>query len=124
LDAAVLDFWTQQSSDVDGPTNPQEVLMKPFQTKAVHLVLVAVALVLGYATLASAASTAATGPNGNSALVSATSIRTAESLNDGVEVLQVGTSADTDGDDVDLLGTDPMDDDAEGDGSDDGDLGL
>ena len=69
--------------------------MKPFQTKAVQLVLVAVALVLGYATLASAASTphcrvsepAATGtvplqwtvmattsatePNGNAALASA-----------------------------------------------------
>jgi hypothetical protein len=124
--------------------------MKPFQ-KAVEFVLVAVALVLGYATLASAASTphckvsetaangtvplqwtvmattSATEPNGNSALVSGTPIRIAEGLNAGVQVLRTGTdlaSADPDDDgliDGDDDGTDPMDDDADGDGLDGGD---
>ena len=126
--------------------------MNPFQTKAVQLGLVAVALVLGYATLASAASTphcrvsktsangtvarqwteiattSATEPNGNSALASAAPIRTAEGVNDGVKVLQTGTdltNADTDDDgstDGDDVGTDPMEDDADGDGLDGGDF--
>jgi hypothetical protein len=88
-------------------------MMKPFQTKAVQLVLVAVALVLGYATLASAASTlpckvSETSDNGKVHLRMdsdrnglsnraerklGTSPRTADpdqdALNDGAKVLQV-----------------------------------
>jgi hypothetical protein len=97
-------------------------MMQPFQTKAVSLVLVAVALGLASATLASAANTPfrgvaatatneevpATRPNGNSAVVP-----------------QVVADADDDdgltsGDDP--VGTDSTDDDDDTDSSDDGDL--
>ena len=128
--------------------------MKPFQTKAVQHGLVAVAFVLGYATLASAASTphcrvsetaangtvplqwtvmattSATEPNGNAALASALPIRIADRVNDGVKVLRTGTdlaSADTDDDgltDGDDDGTDPMGDDADGDDLDGGDFAF
>jgi hypothetical protein len=90
--------------------------MKPFQTKAVQLVLVAVALVLGYATLASATSTlpckvSETSADGKVHLRMdidrdnlsnlaerklGTSPRDADpdtaALNDGAKVLQVATS--------------------------------
>ena len=128
--------------------------MQPFQTKAVPRGLVAVALMLGYATLASAASTShckvsetaangtvhlqwtvmattsATEPNGNVALASALPIRTADGVNAGVQVLRTGTdlgSADIDDDgstDGDDVGTDPKEDDADGDDSDGGDFDI
>jgi hypothetical protein len=108
--------------------------MKPFQTKAVQLVLVAVALVLGHATLASAASTHCrvsekTSANGTvhlqSTVMAAPPVRTAE----GVNRMPTGTelaSADPDDDasiDSDDVGSDPMGDDADdGDDLDGGDF--
>jgi hypothetical protein len=147
-EAAVLNRWTQQPRDVDRPTNPSERLMKPFQTKAVQLVLVAVAFALGYATFASAASTphcrisektsangtvhrqwtliattSATEPNGNSALASAPPVQTAEGVNAGVNGMPTGTglaSADPDDDDG-SIDSDDVGSDPMGDDADDGD---